>query len=646
MKFSIRIPTRIPRSIILLVDAILVFFSFSLAYFIAFDFRFTYIIRGNFFIYTGLFTLIAVPVYGLFRIHMGLIRYSSLQDVVRIFLASLFATALYPVMLDLIRTQIYNSLSAHLTKVLLINFFVSSTSLILLRLGVKGFYNYIQEHYSTANENILIYGTDNDSVLIKNAIESNPYKKTYVRGFIGTKNEKSKIYIQQRPVYRLGDLKRIKSKFNIATLIVTQGSFNRDVGQEVIEQCLELGIKILKLPATDQWISGKLNLKQLQDLKIEDLLQRDPIIIDNESISNDLSGKRVLITGAAGSIGSETVRQISAFKPELLILCDQAESPLFEIVMEIEERKQGVSVKPFLSDITNAKRMARLFKEFRPQVVFHAAAYKHVPMMESHSEEAIVTNVLGTRILADLAVLFDAEKFVMISTDKAVNPTNVMGASKRIAEIYIQSLNFVPYHQPSPTLKSHLENPSPSVPNNTRFITTRFGNVLGSNGSVVPIFKRQIQSGGPVKITHPEIRRFFMTIPEAVELILEAETMGNGGEIFVFDMGDPVKIKDLALNMIRLAGLTPGKDIDITYTGLRPGEKLFEEVLNDEETTLATHHTKIRIAKVRKENFTKISSAIDNLLSLLRRTDDKYSIINKMQEIVPEFRSARVAAEH
>ncbi len=482
-----------------------------------------------------------------------------------------------------------------------------------------------------------MYGTDSNSIIIKEAIESNPYKKIHVRGFLDNNAFQPKIYIQQRKVYKVADLKRIKLKFSITTLIITQGSLNNDINQDILEKCLQLSIKILTLPPTDQWISGQLNLKQLQELKIEDLLQRDPIVINNIKISSDLQGRRILITGAGGSIGSETARQVSKFKPALLILCDQAESALFDIVSEIEELKFQVKIQPYLSDITNAKRMMRLFREFRPEIIFHAAAYKHVPMMENHSEEAITTNILGTKILADLAVLFHAEKFVMISTDKAVNPTNVMGASKRIAEIYIQSLNFETSPPNNHFQESILRANDENKVNQTKFITTRFGNVLGSNGSVVPIFKRQIQSGGPVKITHPEIRRFFMTISEAVELILEACTMGKGGEIFVFDMGEPIKIKELALNMIRLAGLTPGKDIEIIYTGLRPGEKLYEEVLNDKETTLATHHKKIRIAKVRRKSHAIISSDIDTLLTLLRNSDDSEHTVRKMKEIVPEF---------
>ena len=380
----------------------------------------------------------------------------------------------------------------------------------------------------------------------------------------------------------------------------------------------------------------------MQDLKIEDLLPRKPIAINNQLVSAEILGKRVLITGAAGSIGSEIVRQVMSYHPEMVILCDQAESPLHEIQLELEEKYPSAKIKTFIASIRNLRRMLIPFREYRPNIVFHAAAYKHVPMMEKHPEEAILTNVMGTRNMADLSVCFGVEKFVMISTDKAVNPTNIMGASKRIAETYVQSLNHASNNPPAAEFLSRLiqddddDSITITASVKTKFITTRFGNVLGSNGSVIPRFRAQIQHGGPITVTHPDITRYFMTIPEAVQLVLEAAAVGHGGEIFVFDMGEPVKIADLAVNMIKLSGLVPDKDINIVYTGLRPGEKLYEELLNEMETTLPTHHEKIKIAKVVSRSYKEVLNDIENLTDLCKQ-GDHFKLVGKMKQIVPEF---------
>ena len=347
------------------------------------------------------------------------------------------------------------------------------------------------------------------------------------------------------------------------------------------------------------------------------MLGREPIKLDNEKIKKQLSNKVVLVTGAAGSIGSEIVRQIVRFSPKKVILLDQAESPLYEIELELLEKTINCEIEVVMGDIRNKDRMDNMFRTFLPEVIYHAAAYKHVPMMENNPSEAILTNVLGTKNMADLSVKYNVKEFVMVSTDKAVNPTNVMGASKRIAEIYIQSINKT---------------------SNTRFITTRFGNVLGSNGSVIPRFKKQIDKGGPITITHPEITRYFMTIPEACQLVLEAGAMGQGGEIFIFDMGKSVKIVDLAKKMIRLSGLTIDRDIQIIYTGLRPGEKLYEELLNDQENTLPTHHSQIMIAKVMEYNLEEVSEKINQLVAMFDEQNNE-KIVSKMKEIVPEFKS-------
>src|SRR5690606_917234 len=370
------------------------------------------------------------------------------------------------------------------------------------------------------------------------------------------------------------------------------------------------------------------NPNHIQKMRIEDLLEREPIKINNHSIHQQLNGKRVLVTGAAGSIGSEIARQLGRFSPQMIILSDQAETPLHELQLELEESQKNQVYHAFIGDIRDHDRMEALFRTFKPHYVYHAAAYKHVPMMENHPVEAVRTNVMGTRLLARLSVKYGVEKFVMISTDKAVNPTNVMGASKRIAEIYVQT-----YFNHLIKQQGLLADKSPTL-----FITTRFGNVLGSNGSVIPRFKIQIERGGPLTVTHPEITRYFMTIPEACQLVLEAGSMGKGGEIFVFDMGKSVKIVELANKMIKLSGLVPNKDIAIEYSGLRPGEKLYEELLNDLENTLPTHHEKIMIAKTRDYDFELVDKQIDYLIDIAKHQNER-TIVLKMKELVPEFKS-------
>jgi FlaA1/EpsC-like NDP-sugar epimerase len=372
-------------------------------------------------------------------------------------------------------------------------------------------------------------------------------------------------------------------------------------------------------------MNGDLNPNQIQKIKIEDLLEREPIKINDDHILSQTKGKRILVTGAAGSIGSEIASQLGKYEPQMIILCDQAESPLHNLQLDLQDEFPNQVYHTYIADVRSTKRMQLLFDTFKPHYVYHAAAYKHVPMMENHPLEAVQTNVMGTKNLADLAVEFQVEKFVFVSTDKAVNPTNIMGATKRIAEIYVQSLN------------NHLEN-SLGATVHTKFITTRFGNVLGSNGSVIPRFRDQIQKGGPVTVTHPEITRYFMTIPEACRLVLEAGTMGQGGEIFVFDMGKSVKIVELAKKMIRLSGFKPNEDIEIKFTGLRPGEKLYEELLNDLENTLPTHHEKIMIAKVRENNYDIVSMKIGELQQRLA-TQNKNEVVYQMKIIVPEFKS-------
>ncbi|ASU35126.1 capsular polysaccharide biosynthesis protein, CapD [Mucilaginibacter xinganensis] len=502
---------------------------------------------------------------------------------------------------------------------MLVNFSVSSTLLILLRTAVKSAYYFINNYSNTTKTVVLIYGSDTSAVLVKQALESSVKTNFSVIGFVDDDPNKINKEIQQLKVYDIDKLDKLIAKRKVNKLIIMNHHLDEEAKKIALEKCLALGIQVLTVPPSDQWIYGKLNMQQIKDLKIEDLLQRKPIQIDTTKISEDLQGRRVLVTGAAGSIGSEIVQQVLSYKPGAIILCDQAESPLHELRLLVEENFPDVPIKIFIADIRNYARMRKLFVDYKPEVVFHAAAYKHVPMIEENPTEGVLTNVIGTKYVADLSIAFGVDKFVMISTDKAVNPSNVMGATKRIAEIYIQSL------KNDPDNNGH-----------TRFITTRFGNVLGSNGSVIPRFKAQIQKGGPITVTHPEITRYFMTIPEAVHLVLEAGTMGTGGEIFIFDMGDPVKITDLALKMIKLAGFQPERDIKIVYSGLRPGEKLYEELLNDGENTMPTYHEKIKISQVIDYSYDQVNSDISELIAL-NKQNDAMGVVNKMKEIVPEF---------
>jgi FlaA1/EpsC-like NDP-sugar epimerase len=638
MKQFLSFSRPVPRWVILIVDLVITGFSFTLSYFVVKQFEFVEILRGHFFIYTFLYCCISLPVFYAMRIHTGMLRFSNVYDVMRISLAVLITGVLYPIAVVFLVNREYHINTLNISGVLLINFFISCTLHMMLRSMVRGFYYYVKQNAIVLKENVLIFGSDTEAMLVKQAIESSITNKFVIAGFVETDINKANVSIQQKRVYHLRELPLLKTKKKIDKLILMNEQLDSKDKKVVIEKCLQFGIKVLTVPPSDQWIYGKLSLKQIQELRIEDLLQREPIVINNEKISAELTGKRILITGAAGSIGSEIVRQVLSFKPEMVVLCDQAESPLHEIQLEMEEKFPESDLKIFIGNIRDRNRLQIPFREYRPHFVFHAAAYKHVPMMERHPSEAILTNVMGTKIVADLSVLYNVHKFVMISTDKAVNPTNVMGASKRIAEMYVQSLSTVADNLVDQTIMGLINGDGKNATiGKTKFITTRFGNVLGSNGSVIPRFRQQIQQGGPVTVTHPEITRYFMTIPEAVQLVLEAAIMGKGAEIFVFDMGKPVKIVDLALKMIRLAGLTPCDDIKIVYSGLRPGEKLYEELLNEKEKTLPTHHEKIKIAKIIPSSH-KVVRDIEELINM-SRLEDNYGIVKKMKELVPEFKS-------
>jgi FlaA1/EpsC-like NDP-sugar epimerase len=463
----------------------------------------------------------------------------------------------------------------------------------------------------------LIIGAGESGIIAKRSLDRDTETKHNVIGFVDDNTTKVGKKLEGVNIYHSDKLPELLEKNNISNVILAIQNLNPTRKREFIEICLNNNTKIMNVPPVMKWINGELSFKQIKDIQIEDLLEREVITLDKEKIKNEISNKTVLITGASGSIGGELVRQISNFSPKKVILVDQAETPLFHMELECHEQSQSDMYEVVIADIRNEKRMNTIFRTFKPDVVYHAAAYKHVPMMENNPSESILTNVKGTKVIADLSIDHSVDKFIQISTDKAVNPTNVMGASKRIAEIYIQTIN---------------------KKGKTKFITTRFGNVLGSNGSAIPLFRKQIENGGPITITHPEVTRYFMTIPEACQLVLEAGAMGKGGEIFIFDMGKSIKMVDIANKMVQLSGLKLGRDIQIAYTGLRPGEKLYEELLNDEENTIPTHHPQIMIAKVKSYEEHIISPQIDQLISLFD-SQDNYGIVKKMKEIVPEFKS-------
>mgnify|MGYP000037964826 FL=1 len=467
-------------------------------------------------------------------------------------------------------------------------------------------------------KNVIIYGAGEAGFATKRVLDHDISSKIRVVAYIDDNPRKESKVVDGVRIYAYEDLDQLLKMYDIDEIIISTFSVPASRRSHLIETCLDQNITILTVPPLDKWINGQFSTRQLQTIRIEQLLERDPIKLNQEQLDKQITGKRVLVTGGAGSIGSEIVRQLLNFNPATIVVCDQAETPLHELELELKATNKNTKLIFFLGDVRNKARMMELFETFRPQIVYHAAAYKHVPMMELSPAEALLTNVGGTRLIADLSLQFKAQRFVMVSTDKAVNPTNVMGASKRLAEIYVQSLS----------RREGIE---------TRFITTRFGNVLGSNGSVVLRFKDQIAKGGPVTVTHPNIIRYFMTIPEASQLVLEAGAMGEGGEIFVFDMGKPVPIVDLARKMIRLSGLVPNIDIEIKYTGLRPGEKLYEELLSDAENTISTHHDKILIAKIREEKIEGLETHFEELFTYAGQAGQSMAMVSKMKELVPEF---------
>lgn len=575
-------------------------------------------ILGQLSLFFAIFTLFHAIGFRIFHTYDGILRYSSFIDLQRVFYAVTFGAVLSAITKNmLLSTHFFPGVEIEYRNIVL-GALISTLVLWAIRVIAKTIFDVSLSDYNI--KHAFIYGVKEGGIGLAKQIKNSKPMKFKLMGFISDDTKIKHHHLMGTKVYApdLNTIKKMRNN-NISTLLISPGAINVfRANKDFQDALLAEGIHIY-MPTTQEW--NRNEQQQLKEVSIEDLLPRDEISIDMESVGAMLHGKRILITGSAGSIGSEMVKQIAKYSPAELILIDSAETPQHDIRLMMAKQFPEIKAETIVTTICSKSRMEHIFKTYLPDYVFHAAAYKHVPMMENNPCESIQNNVYGTKILADLAIKYGVKKFVMISTDKAVNPTNVMGCSKRICEIYVQSLN--------KAVKEGI------VKGETQFVTTRFGNVLGSNGSVIPLFKKQIKAGGPVTVTDPRIIRYFMLIPEACKLVLEAGTKGNGGEIFVFDMGKPVNIADMAQRMINLSG---AKNVEIKYTGLRAGEKLYEEMLNEKESTKPSFHDKIRIANVREYDYTKVSKQIDDLIEKSKLYDEMLTV-KKMKEIVPEYKS-------
>jgi len=609
----------LPRWLVFLIDISTVFFSFLIAYMLRYNFEVNALEISTAF-RQAYFVLLVYAVFILvLKSYSGMIRHTTIRDTYKIILTNFISLVVLFLITLMARKYEWNPIFNIPLSILLIHSGAVTILLFFFRVFVKIFYEFASSS-SHDRKNVLIYGSGEMGILVKRLIEGDPKNQYRLKGFI---DDDKKIQGKKVDSYKVYSRQILTKEFikieDIEVFIIAISNLESAKKKEVIESMMELGCEILDTPSFDKWMNGNLDVRSLKKVEFEDLLGRYPIILDLEKIQNGLIGKTILITGGSGSIGSEIARQLTRFNSKQLIIVDQAETPSFYLEEELKKKMPGCNFRIIIGDVTRQEHMEEIFRKFKPEIVFHAAAYKHVPIMELHPHEAFRVNVGGTKTVSDLAIKYHVEKFVMISTDKAVNPTNVMGATKKLCELLV-----------------HSQSKRKGI--NTQFITTRFGNVIGSNGSVIPLFNKQIAEGGPVTITHPDITRFFMTIPEACQLVLEAGFMGNGGEIYVFDMGKPVKVLDVALNLIRLSGFEPHKDIQIKYIGLRPGEKLFEELFSENEPMIPTHHPKINIAQVAENDFEDISKEIEKILSSLNKIS-KTTLIEKMQEIVPGYKS-------
>ena len=608
----------IPRWIVFGLDNLAVFLVFLFAYVLRFNFVLTDF-EPKLAINQALIIVTIYAVFELlFRSYSGLIRHTTIIDIFIVFIAT-SSSLIVLLGLTLLGRKMGWSVTFNIPiSIILIHYVTITLLLFFVRIIIKIGFQLLST--SGSKKNVLIFGAGDMGVIVKRLINSDIKASYQISGFLDFNRKLQGKKLNGIPVFNPDVLNSaFLLKHKIDTLILALENISPKRKSEIIRTAMDLDLKILETPAVDKWLNGQLHIGQIQKVKISDLLGRDPIKLNLELIGKGLKGKTILVTGAAGSIGSEIVRQLARFMTRKVVLIDQAETPMFHLGNELNDKFSNMKFQLLLADVTNYEKMECIFQEFHPDIVFHAAAYKHVPLMEENPHEAIRVNVGGTKIIAELSVKYGVTKFVMISTDKSVNPSNVMGASKRLCEMIIQSR-------------------AQQTGMKTQFVITRFGNVLGSNGSVIPIFSKQIEEGGPVTVTHPEVTRYFMTIPEACELVLEAGFMGKGGEIFIFDMGKQIRIADLANHLIQLSGLTPGKDIQIVYTGLRPGEKLYEELLSGNENSIPTHNQKINIAQIEKVDCKEVLLKIDDLLKNLY-TKSPQQVVEFIRDMVPEYKS-------
>ncbi|TDE51261.1 polysaccharide biosynthesis protein [Flavobacterium sp. GT3P67] len=624
LKFNIHNLNYLPRWIIIMMDFSVLVLSLFFTILIFKGTGLDYIITPNSFTFIAALFSVNIFFFWLFRTYSGIIRHSSYIDAVKLLFSQMSVLVLF--LFFNFGYELLQGEKVFLNTAFFINIVLSFCGLFLYRVIIKQTFEiYFSEQGTNKLIRTIIYGTDANAISVANALKFETPSRFKIVGFVDKNNQNATKRMLDLPILiKKKKLPPLMRSVNAQAVIIADKSLSKEEQLIIVDQCLEFNYSVFTVPLISDWENQKEISQKVKNIQIEDLLERKPIVLDNKSISKQLKDKTVLITGAAGSIGSEIVRQVLNFNPKTVLILDQAETPLHHMCLEMNALNSTSEMHTIIADVRNREAMNNVFKTHQPQVVFHAAAYKHVPLMEENPSQAILTNIEGTKNLADLSCLYNVKKFVMVSTDKAVNPSNVMGASKRIAEKYVQSLQ--------------LKNQEGGGKNATKFITTRFGNVLGSNGSVVPLFTKQISNGGPITITHPDIIRYFMTIPEACQLVLEAGAMGNGGEIYIFDMGNPVKIIDLARKMIKLAGFIPDRDIKIQIVGLRPGEKLYEELLNDTSKTLPTYHEKIMISEEILDEFDVLNTDIEELISIANHFDSD-QIVQKMKQIVPEFKS-------